>query len=85
MSECRRARFYREFEMILLGTRKQLVRVRTKEIIADMRPRCDRGGCEFHSGHEFCSMDAAWDHAESMAQDEAWEFECIFTDADGAA
>lgn len=46
---------------------------RAWEIVKTMKASCDRGGCNFHSGHEYCSMDAAWDSAYQQAEDEAFE------------
>jgi hypothetical protein len=49
------------------------VKARAETILKTMKPRCDRGGCDSHSGHEFCSMDLAWDRAVSQAEDEMYD------------
>lgn len=49
---------------------------RKAEKIANERARgvsCDRGGCDFHSGHEPCSRDSAWQSYYECALDEIAE------------
>lgn len=51
------------------ATRKE-IEARANKLMKDRKVTCDKGGCQFHSGHEFCSMDAAWDAYYAEAEEE---------------
>jgi hypothetical protein len=55
---------------VKLDKRDNLVAKRAQEIFNQMKPRCDRGGCDYHSGHEYCSVESAWDAAYDQADNE---------------
>lgn len=46
-----------------------MIEKRVRELMLERRVRCDKGGCGFHSGHEYCSVDAAWEAYYEEAKD----------------
>lgn len=62
-----------ETKSALISRQDKEVRKHADDLLRKMSATCDRGGCSNHSGHEFCSMDGAWDHAMSQAEDALYE------------
>lgn len=62
-----------ETRMVMNRRHDREIRERAEGILELMGAHCDRGGCSNHSGHEFCSMDAAWEHAIRRAEDELYD------------